>query len=151
MSYESVILSFFIFIWLLFFFYGKWTECFVEYFQVDGGSRRSLYGDGCPNYQLNQGHPTDFMKSPIHEELDGELSENLELNLFPNPTNGVIHLQRSDARAITGQIQIHTLQGVEVFRGAASSSLDLSGLPAGVYRVQLQTDFGRFSELLIVE
>jgi hypothetical protein len=119
--------------------YPEWCECCAP------------PCDGCPNYQLNQGHPTDFMKSPIHDELDGELPESVELKLFPNPANGVVHLQRSDARAITGQIQIHTLQGVEVFRGRASSSLDLSGLPAGVYRVQLQTDFGRFSELLIVE
>jgi hypothetical protein len=119
--------------------YPEWCECCAP------------PCDGCPNYQLNQGHPTDFIESPIHEELDGELPGNVELTIFPNPTNGVIHLQRSDAKPITGQIQIHTLQGVEVFRGTASSSLNLNGLPAGVYRVQLQTDFGRFSELLIVE
>ena len=67
------------------------------------------------------------------------------ISLFPNPTNGIVYLSTENTEEQEADIVVYDLSGKEVMRRSNTSmvsgtvlSLDLSGLSAGTYHVQIQ-------------
>jgi hypothetical protein len=58
------------------------------------------------------------------------------LGIFPNPASDFITV-RADPARITGTTEIFDVQGKRVIKTGQLSGIDISGLPAGVYRVRV--------------
>lgn len=59
-------------------------------------------------------------------------TENISLNLFPNPTTGLITVSGKEEEA---RIQLYDMRGILVLR-TQSNTLDLSTLPQGIYMLR---------------
>lgn len=60
------------------------------------------------------------------------------LKLFPNPSSGLIHLQPVGMDNLVGSTTlVYNLQGQELLREPYQETLNLEGLPAGIYLVQV--------------
>ena len=74
--------------------------------------------------------------------------------LYPNPSSGVITATFPDAREYC-LTSVYTMAGTLVFtktiHNPVVEQLDFSGLPAGIYLVELKTDAGRTLEKLIIQ
>jgi hypothetical protein len=73
---------------------------------------------------------------------------NSSLRIYPNPTNTMLNI-RSDHGKITGLTEIFNLPGKRVIKTRQLSGIDISGLPAGVYRVRITIDGKYVSETFI--
>ncbi|MEO1437465.1 MAG: T9SS type A sorting domain-containing protein [Bacteroidota bacterium] len=67
----------------------------------------------------------------------------LDLNVFPNPSNGLFNIQLSQANASELQIEVFNAVGQQVYRENGTwtnleRSIDLSGQSAGVYFLRVQ-------------
>lgn len=84
----------------------------------------------------------------------GELTEESEFSLFPNPGTDVVHLKTDLQGAILLQLMDAqgriVLQESRVFSGQ-NETLDLSSLAAGVYHLRLQQDGKSITRKLLVE
>ncbi|MCP4438044.1 MAG: T9SS type A sorting domain-containing protein [Aureispira sp.] len=69
------------------------------------------------------------------------------INIFPNPTNGIIYFDKS----MTGLLQIYTLDGKEVWTKNIidKNDLNLSALKNGVYILTITTDKERIKKKII--
>jgi len=66
------------------------------------------------------------------------------IQIYPNPTNGMIVINTEDVR----KIQIMTLYGKEIYNGK-ENSIDLSSQPNGVYIIKVVSDDKTITEKLI--
>lgn len=61
------------------------------------------------------------------------------LTLYPNPVEDMLHIESEEA---VRSIHIYNIYGTEVASATATTEIDLSGLPAGVYMVRVATTKG---------
>ena len=61
------------------------------------------------------------------------------LSLYPNPVENVLYI---NTEGEIRSIHIYNVYGTEVATATGTAEIDLSGLPAGVYAVQVNTDKG---------
>ncbi len=76
-------------------------------------------------------------------------SNSIEVNVYPNPTNGIINLVSNQ---LFSTIEIMDITGKIVYTNATSSyfeTLDISYLPAGVYHIKSTTTTGQVIKKLI--
>lgn len=82
---------------------------------------------------------TDNTTVAIDNNLDGEI------NIFPNPSNGVFNVEMGTVSMDGAEINVMTLTGQRVFSTNTSESalqIDLSAVAAGMYMVQIKTNEG---------
>ena len=64
-----------------------------------------------------------------------------QVHIFPNPTDGKLLIKIKDKFLRNGLLRVFNVEGKELLRqepdGASSVQLDLGGLPAGIYMVQI--------------
>ncbi len=77
-----------------------------------------------------------------------------QIDLFPNPTNGILNIHSEDQN-IEFLIQVSDLQGREVFNAESiltnNNRIDLSGLPSGMYLVKLTNKGKSYSKTIVLE
>ena len=75
-------------------------------------------------------------------------NENIDCNIYPNPTSGVLRIETPDLRAV----EIIDIQGKVVFRTEVNPDhLNLSGLTKGLYFLKVQKKEGVIVEKIILE
>ncbi|MBS1657826.1 MAG: T9SS type A sorting domain-containing protein, partial [Bacteroidetes bacterium] len=80
----------------------------------------------------------------------------VDMNIYPNPTTGrvTIALPQFEGKA---RVFVHDINGQKVMEqkinivGGATTSIDLTSLPAGIYLIAVENDSGRVSAKLIKE
>jgi len=83
--------------------------------------------------------------------LNTTAEQALILNVFPNPTNGLINISVQDG---TGKIAIQDISGRLVLQTTLNSNqavLDLGHLPSGVYIVSLKTENKLYRNRIVLE
>ena len=89
--------------------------------------------------------------TPIEEE-----SYQASMTIFPNPSNGIIHLQANIEVASTHQIELLNMNGQRVFKETLSTGLEIrkelnvSHLPKGVYTLVWTHEKGRLSRRVVI-
>lgn len=80
------------------------------------------------------------------------------LNIYPNPTDGLINLSLKESELRSANLSIESLQGKTLMKldnmgvdGFIDLQLDLSGWPAGIYLINIQTPQKRYSQKLILD
>ncbi len=72
-----------------------------------------------------------------------EAKENLMLNVFPNPANGILNISFSGKK--NGQMKVYNVTGAELLQQELSEGMnvvDLAALGSGVYLVRTDTEAG---------
>lgn len=96
----------------------------------------------------------DLFKIIVGTVSSKDLADELHFGLFPNPTDGEIHLIFPQSLSEKDRIQIFRLDGVEIktFQCEKSSTqtLDLSDLTDGIYIVNVQVNGKKAQKKLII-
>ncbi|SEQ59710.1 DUF7619 domain-containing protein [Neolewinella agarilytica] len=108
----------------------------------------------------------NFNINPAAEEIPGNgIDENCDdsdfhvstssqlpgtLNYFPNPTSGTFYLNYSENDRLNGELYSAAGQRLQTFVFQNSHSLDLEGLPAGLYLLRLYSREGRGRTVRVV-
>ena len=71
-----------------------------------------------------------------------------DIELFPNPTNGVINVEVEFAEIIA--IKVYAIDGKEL-KIDTSSQIDLSNYSSGAYFIRVQTNKGMITQKVIKE
>ncbi|MEZ5084590.1 MAG: glycoside hydrolase family 31 protein, partial [Bacteroidales bacterium] len=103
-------------------------------------------------YVKTQSLPTDTAFTVLIDALLGqkEMKNKQKIEIVPNPTSGIISVKSGFGNI--KQILIYTSAGNSVLDSVSinirnnSCSLDLSGLPNGIYYIEVTTSQGKFSE-----
>lgn len=90
-------------------------------------------------------NPTDTnVNDPSHVQVLSE--QHLEVNLYPNPSSGHLHITTSSATQLPLHITASSLQGETVWNGQVrqqEADLDVSVLPSGMFIVRIFSETGR--------
>jgi len=70
----------------------------------------------------------------------------LEVNLYPNPTSGSLHIECKEAERII----LYSSTGAQILDIPFVEDLDLSNLPAGTYQIVLRGNNGLWRETISV-
>jgi hypothetical protein len=108
---------------------------------------------GCPSVSTSQTIVVSC--SPPSPRMDQPLEE--ELMLAPNPASDAVRVSAELAGAERAELVLTDATGRIVLRreaglsaGTLTETLDLTGLPAGLYTVEVRTAEGRWRERLVV-
>ena len=79
-----------------------------------------------------------------------ESKELCDINVFPNPTRGILIINLG-SEAIHGDLIIYNTSGVKLYMGKISpyQTLNLSEYPMGIYHLQIFTDFGIINKAVL--
>lgn len=69
-----------------------------------------------------------------------ELVTDSELNIFPNPSSGIVSFSKSCFSGSDFDVIIYNLQGKEIMHLANSSLVDLSNHPNGIYNIVVRSE-----------
>jgi len=78
--------------------------------------------------------------------LSIEDDDNIDVNIYPNPSNNHINIETQD---LVKNVAIYNLQGVRVKETTKINAIDVSNLSAGLYFVEVSTEKGRSVQKLI--
>ncbi len=76
-----------------------------------------------------------------------EEQEQEELSIYPNPTNGILHIENVNQQFFA---RVYTMGGQQVFSAKASPVMDLSHLPNGIYYLQLHQNEKLYTQKLVM-
>jgi len=114
---------------------------------------------GSPNYLASFGprEITTFTVSSVSDVGQQSPRQKEEVKIFPNPTAGEFTIDLASlARTKPVTVQVYTLAGEEVYHRMVTGNdptlvkLDLSGKPAGVYMVKIDTGEMVWGEKVVV-
>jgi hypothetical protein len=71
------------------------------------------------------------------------------VNIYPNPTSGELTIEMGDMRYEICDIEIFDVFGKKVSHLTISHPISISGLPAGIYFVRIQTETGVITKKII--
>ena len=71
----------------------------------------------------------------------------MQLGLYPNPTSGIVYLNRVPAEST---FKVMSMNGTSLREGTVNSALDLRDLQNGIYLIQVNTGQAVFTEKLIL-
>ena len=73
-----------------------------------------------------------------------------QIEIYPNPTNSIIHLKSPNSQII--KIEIFNSLGLSIKRIKNNfDTLNISDLPNGLYVIRLDTEFGMINKKIIKE
>ena len=93
-----------------------------------------------PNYIKWKGN-CDSIQTSVADNT----SDNISNDIYPNPVSDILYLPQS--ADMNQPVQIYTVEGIKIFGSYNKSSLDLSGLSAGMYFLKNGTKFYKFVKL----
>ena len=83
---------------------------------------------------------------------------NMEVNVFPNPAQDILNIQVLNDRSIDASVRIITIDGKEMMEkslrtvdGLQTMSVNVAGLPAGMYFVKVSTNVGIVVEKVMIK
>jgi trimeric autotransporter adhesin len=130
----------------------------------DGGpaTAAQLYGpygiafDACDNLYIGDGHNNRVRKvafNPLCWKLgvDNEQPSNPRISIYPNPTTDILHIDNLQSKATCRVLSIVGVVQQQAALHAGSNSIDIAGLPGGIYIVELISDDGKRSVNKIVK
>jgi hypothetical protein len=140
----------------------KWALDGGSVYSVPGGSiwpfrpenQSNLYKSNKISKQITQeSYFTNIDKSEVEPitEMDLFPSQNSKVNIFPNPTNGIVFICGNNSTFIS-LIQINDLNGVTVYSTKLLSNkvqIDLSSYNSGIYIVRIFTENKVFMSKLV--
>lgn len=95
-----------------------------------------IAGDAAIYFDFNEPIITNQVSSEIVENLSVASSDfSAEVNLYPNPTSGVVSIQNNSALPIEN-VEVYSITGQKVLT-STSTQIDLSALNSGVYFIKL--------------
>lgn len=138
-------------------FYIGWKQ--IDAIRLGVGLDRNTDSKEDTYFSLNGGAtwegseiPGSVMIRPIFStSLDPELGikekerEVVTLTIFPNPSNGVFHVESSNGQ--TGVLEVYSIRGELLFR-TDETTLDLTNQPAGMYFVRSSVNPERTYKLM---
>ena len=89
-------------------------------------------------------------------EEQAEPAKTMEMTLYPNPTVDFVNIQVTNTAAYEGMIVLYDLQGNQLLyhdllgTGEMEESLDLEGIPEGIYLLSVQLNKERFTKRLVI-
>ncbi|MEO2059487.1 MAG: T9SS type A sorting domain-containing protein [Mesonia sp.] len=95
-----------------------------------------IAGDAAIYFDFNEPIITNEVSTEIVDELSVASSDfSAQVNLYPNPTSGVVNIQNNSALPIEN-VEVYSITGQKVLT-STSKQIDLSALNSGVYFVKL--------------
>ena len=130
------------------------VRCDGEYLTTQNAtSYTEVHGDGVYLYSVTAKYQ-DHLSSPSYllvvvGVLNLEETKD-EVSVYPNPTHGILCV---DTRCAVSQYRIFNLTGQQILSGKASGTLriDLSGLPKGVYVLQVVGEGQMITRKIVVQ
>lgn len=111
-----------------------------------------------PTYQLNIIYPGDQCVPQQAVVLGiSDLIEQLQLNVYPNPSTGAFNVELNTEKALTGEITVCDVTGRKVYArhinasGFYKTAVDLDNCAKGLYMLQLKTPAGVVSKSISVQ
>jgi len=100
-----------------------------------------IAGDAAIYFDFNEPIITNEVSTEFVEELSVASSDfSAEVNLYPNPTSGVVSIQNNSALPIEN-VEVYSITGQTILT-STSTQIDLSALNSGVYFVKLIAEEG---------
>ncbi len=91
-----------------------------------------------------------FEYSPFTSKVDWQVPDEEKINIFPNPTSGVLHVEVASKNHIDKVIVYNSL-GQSVVQSENSNELDISGLGDGMYYVNVFTRNGKVAKAKVLK
>lgn len=105
------------------------------------GSNTSTIGKLSSYSQTGRGLWTGYWRpNSVKVSVGPEAMPHTTLLAWPNPSNGILHVEHTE------EISVFSQMGMEVFHGIGTESIDISGIPAGVYF--LRTNDGKTTKII---
>lgn len=124
--------------------YGNYANGTAGVYGIDGGTQVDIVFeyDGASGLEFDE--LTAGMEASTVAGI-GEANLAASVSMFPNPTNGHVHVEFNTTKAATAHLEVYNLIGRRMaFEGIGNlpaglnhANLDLTGLPAGIYIVKL--------------
>ncbi|HEX2900088.1 MAG TPA: LamG-like jellyroll fold domain-containing protein, partial [Bacteroidia bacterium] len=123
----------------------QWLSCDNGFGVIPGQSGQSFTVGSNGNYAVIVSDGICSDTSGCHYVLAVGLANAMDalLQVYPNPSSGTIHLNRTDLQAL-GQIRLMTVDGrmaaLREFPSACTAELDLGIFPPGLYVLRMEVD-----------
>ncbi|MGB3800098.1 MAG: RICIN domain-containing protein [Lewinella sp.] len=123
---------------------------------IEGGARSN--GGNAIQWPCTSNENDDFRFVPVSAGILADAVDDMQVDLYPNPTNGAVHLElRLGQDREAGQVTLSDAQGRTVeeweFRADAGThelDFDMSNRPAGLYLVRVRAGQETISQRLVV-
>lgn len=86
--------------------------------------------------------------------VEDELVASKEVNIYPNPSNGIVYLDFAPQGIRNAQINVYDFTGRQVYRGENTEdfvTLDLSNYQSGIYTIVVAANGTRISERVLIQ
>jgi hypothetical protein len=129
-------------------------ECILGNFTLN--SINPLSTDAFVARIIDDGASASFKSSQMHPVQQAKTDANHEINLYPNPNNGIFTLQISKGFEEIKEICVYTIVGNMVkqiqqsLTGNSSVNLDLRDLPNGIYLIKVKTNNNSWTKKVIL-
>jgi hypothetical protein len=127
---------------------GSTTRLYVSGLATNGNGGTSGDANNATSIQL-----TETFLNPTSINA---FADQVEMSLFPNPVINQLHLKTTVAKAISSHLAVYNQMGqlvhtelVELQEGEQVNTLELSQLPAGLYRLQLSSSKGQMTQSFV--
>lgn len=110
----------------------------------------------CGGNECGMGAYSELFEIEVADPTGIRLIDETALNIYPNPSNGEFVIELGSTEAITYQLGVVNLLGIEVLQktiqvnGAYSQTLDMNHLPEGVYYLYLRNSEQSIVRKLII-
>ena len=123
--------------------YETSSDCYLEIKASPNGSQCGLRTEKCDFWDAVSGFIPCEDPLKIQTTSKGE-----KLLIYPNPTNGIVHLFTPET-SIQTRVTVYSLIGQQVYSANNLDSIDLTSIPDGVYWVEVKTENQVFQSKLI--
>ena len=116
------------------------TETFGSYPGFDASKKRLTQG-----FEQGEG----FIEDPFAQDLGNEYGEEPDIRVFPNPVRQYLNVVLPEEAGAAGTLRLRNLHGALLYvrreAKAGGYGLDMTGLPDGVYVLEVETERGNRS------
>ncbi|MBK9448198.1 MAG: T9SS type A sorting domain-containing protein [Bacteroidetes bacterium] len=133
----------------------QWLACDNGFGVIPGQTGQSFTVGSDGNYAVIVSDGICSDTSGCHFVLAVGVTNGMDaiLEVYPNPSSGIVHLRRTDLQAI-GQVELMTVDGrvvvIQQETDASAMDLDLGALPVGLYFLRLELN-GRLVALKLAK